>query len=116
MHLLMQFTNAASSCQLLLFYLFDMKQRHSTIQGMHAKIRKDPKAFESFTKTFMSRNFQSKLLKAVAIPDGADAKFVLKRLVPMLTTGGKNTVFGALERRAAAGQILAMGRKYGGAR
>jgi hypothetical protein len=39
----------------------------------------------------------------------------LKKLVPILASGGKQTIFGALERRRAGGEILAMGRKYGGA-
>ena len=42
-HLLMQFTTAAASCQLLIFYLFDRKQRHSVLRNMAAKIRGDPK-------------------------------------------------------------------------
>ena len=36
----------------------------------------------------------------------------MKKLIPVLTSGRKKTVFGALERRAAAGEILAMGRAY----
>jgi hypothetical protein len=35
--------------------------------------------------------------------------------VPILASGGKQTIFGALERRRAVGEILAMGRKYGAA-
>ena len=112
-HLLLQFTNNAASCSNLLFLLFDQKQRHSVIGSMHAKIRHDPAAFEKFTRTFMSKEFQTKIQRSVADPEGRDAKEVLKKLVPILTVGGKRTVFGALERRAAAGEILAMGRMFG---
>ena len=49
-HLLMQFTTAAASCQLLIFYLFDRKQRHSVLRNMAAKIRCDPKKFDDFAK------------------------------------------------------------------
>ena len=45
----------------------------------------------------------------VANPEGKQAKEVLKKLIPVLTSGGKKIVFGALERRAAAGEILNMG-------
>ncbi len=107
----MQFTNAAATCQLLLFYLFDRKQRHSTIRNMHAKIRQDPNAFEEFTKMFMSAKFQADLQQAVENPNGKAAQRVMRRLVPVLTSGGKRTVFGALERRSAAGEILALGRR-----
>lgn len=112
-HLLLQYTNAAASSVLLLFFLFDQKQRHSTIRNMSAKVKQNPRAFEKFTKTFMSADFQTQLQKSVAKPDSKDAKKVLAKLVPILSTGGKKTVFGALERRSAAGEILAMGRKYG---
>ena len=114
-HLLMQFTSAAADCRLLLFYLFDRKQRMSTISTMHAKIKQNPKSFEQFTRTFMEKDFQTKLQNAVANPEGKDGKYVLNKLVPMLASGGRNTVFGALERRSAAGEILAMGRKHGAA-
>ena len=52
-HLLMQFTTAAASCQLLIFYLFDRKQRHSVLRNMTAKIRGDPKKFDDFAKKIM---------------------------------------------------------------
>ena len=48
-------------------------------------------------------------------PEGKQTKEVLKNLMPRLTSGGKKSVFGALERRAAAGEILAVGRAYYGA-
>ena len=82
---------------------------------MHAKVKQNPKSFEQFTRTFMEKDFQTKLQSAVANPEGKDGKYILNKLVPMLASGGRNTVFGALERRSAAGEILAMGRKYGAA-
>jgi len=82
---------------------------------MHVKIRQDAAAFEKFTKLFTSESFQTKLRMGIANPEGKQAKEVLKKLIPVLTSGGKKTVFGALERRAAAGEILAMGRAYGAA-
>ena len=112
-HLLLQFTAHAATSRSLLFYLFDRKQRHLTVRAMSAKIRQDPKSFAEFTTKFCSSDFQDKLKMAVASPDGPEAKAVLKDLIPVLTCGGKRTVFGALERRSAAGQILAMARKHG---
>ena len=98
-----------------MFYLFDQKQRHTTARSLSAKVKQGPNAFERFTKTFMSTSFQQKLRVSVANPDSKSAKEVIGKLLPVLTTGSKNTSFGALERRAAAGEILAMGRKYGAA-
>ena len=80
---------------------------------MHAKWKTDPKKFEEFSKTFLSKEFQTKLKSAVANPDGKTAKSVLRIITPILKTAGKKTLFGALERHAAAGDILAMGRRFG---
>lgn len=61
----------------------------------------------------MSDSFQKNLRMSVANPEGKQAKHMLGKLLPVLTSGSKKTVFGALERRAAAGEILAMGHRYG---
>ena len=63
----------------------------------------------------MSKEFQAKLKRAVQNPSGCDAKSVLRHLVPIMKSVGKNTSFGALERHVAGGDILAMGRRYGAA-
>ena len=112
-HLLMQFTASAASCQLLLFYLFDKMQRHGTVQQLAARIKQNPKAFDEFTKTFTSSSFQKHLQKAVANPDSPQAKKVMNKLIPVMTSGSKSVTFSALQRRSTAGEILAMGRKYG---
>ena len=85
------------------------------MRGMHGKVKADPKAFEEFAKKFMSKEFQAKLKRAVQNPSGCDAKSVLRHLVPIMKSVGKNTSFGALERHVAGGDILAMGRRYGAA-
>ena len=41
-------TNApATDCELL-YYLYDMKERHKVVNNMRAKVRKDPAAFDKF--------------------------------------------------------------------
>ena len=80
---------------------------------MHVKIRQGAAAFEKFTKLFTSEDFQTKLQMGITNPERKQAKEVLKKLVPVLTGGGKKTVVGALERRAVAGEVLVMGRAYG---
>ena len=112
-HILQQYSNMAAKCRLFIFYLFDKMQRHCTIRSLSAKISKDKEAFEKFTKIFLSNAFQCKLHGAISNPDGSDAKYILNKLVPILTQGSKSTPFGVFERRSAAGEILAMGNKYG---
>ena len=112
-HLLMQFTTNAASCQPLLFQLFDQMKRQSAILGMHGKCVSDKEAFEEFAHEFSSEEFHEKMRDAVKNPAGESAKFVLRKIVPFLTTAGRKTVFGAVERNKCAGEILALGRKYG---
>ena len=114
-HLLMQYTTTAASCQPLLFYLFDQKQRHGTIKSMYAKALSNEQDFDRFVSDYMSDDFQQKLQEAVLRPHSSSAKHVLGKLVPVLTGGSKKTVFGALERNENAGKIMALGRRFGSA-
>ena len=112
-HLLMQYTTNAASCSPLLFQLFEQRWRHDVISGMHANVTSDPKGFEQFANEFVSEEFQTKLRDAKHNPSGPSAKYVMNKLVPVLTYAGRKSVFGALERNESAGQILALGRRFG---
>ena len=68
---------------------------------MSVKVRGDPTAFQRFVEEFSSDTFQDKLMYVVAHPKSKDAKYVLNKLMPVLTTAGKHTAFGSLERNAA---------------
>ena len=112
-HLLMQFSSVPASCQMLIFYLFDIQRRHDNIRGVSARRKSDPKAFDKLSKEFTSAEFQVKVQNAVAHPSSKDAKYVLKKLLPVLTTAGKNTCFGALERNSSLGETYALIRRFG---
>ncbi|KAL7549323.1 hypothetical protein ACHAWF_017111 [Thalassiosira exigua] len=112
-HLLMQFTAVPSSCAHLVFFLFDVKRRHQNISGMAAKVRNDRLAFQKFVEEFQSDAFQEKLRWSVKHPDSKDGRYVKNKLMPVLTTAGKHTTFGALERNSAVGELLAMIRRFG---
>jgi len=112
-HLILQYTTNAASNRPLLFQLFESDRRHSVIRGMHAKVSSDQKGFEQFANEFSSLEFQAKLINATKNPKGKAAKYVLGKLVPVLTCAGKKSTFGALERNESAGQILALGRHFG---
>ena len=114
-HLLMQFTTNAASCRPLLFYLFDQLQRHGSIKGMHAKRVNKENEFAKFAEEFMSESFQEKLKEAVKDPHGKVGKEVMKKIEPILTGGGKQTLYGALARADTGGKIMAMRRRYGSA-
>ena len=114
-HLLMQYTTSAASCRPLLFYLFDQKQRHASIKGMYAKVLSDKRAFDQLSKECKSPIFHERLQNAVKNPQCKDGKYIAKRLVPVLSFGGKKTVFGAMERNESKGEILALGRRFGSA-
>lgn len=88
-HLLLQFSAAAGKCQVLIFYLFDIQRRHSNIQGVSSRKKSDPLAFDQLSKEMASAKFQVKLQHAVADPKCQDAKYVLKKLIPVPTNTGK---------------------------
>ena len=83
------------------------------ISGMHANVASNPRGFEQFAKEFQTEEFQAKLRDAISNPNGRSAKYALDKLVPVLTYAGRKSVFGALERNESAGQILALGRRFG---
>jgi len=112
-HLIMQYTTNAACNRQLLCQLFESKRRHGVITNMHAKASTNPKEFEKFADEFSTSEFQEKLKAAVRNPDGADAKYVLNKVTPLLTFAGRKSAFGALERNQSAGEMLALGRRYG---
>ena len=57
-HLLLQHTNAASKNRELLFYLFDCDAKHTVINNMAKKVRKEPQAFAKHAKLLRSENFK----------------------------------------------------------
>ena len=112
-HLLLQFSAVPSSCSMLIFYLFDIRRRHSNIRGMATKRNADPKAFENWSKEIMSASFQTKIQNAVADPDSKDAKYVVQKLYPMLKTTGKRTPLGPMEMASSTGENYALMRRFG---
>ena len=77
----MQFSAVPVSCQMLIFYLFDMKRRHDNIRGMSACCKSDPNAFDKLSKEFTPTNFQVKIQNMVAHPESNDATYVLSKLL-----------------------------------
>ena len=90
-HLLMQFSVVPATCQMLIFYLFDIHRRHSNICEMSTYRKADPSKFNEFSEEVMPSVFQEKLKNAVAYPDSRDAKYVLNKFLPVLAAAGKHT-------------------------
>ena len=60
--------------------------------------RADPTKFDKFSEEIMSNVFQEKLKLTVVNHESKDATCVLNTLHPGLTTAGKHTSFGTLEK------------------
>ena len=112
-HLFNQFSSTAATCRLLIFYLFDIQRRHNNIRGISGRYNADREAFEKLSQEITTSAFQSKVQNAVADPKSKDAKYVLKRLIPVLTSAGKNTSYGCLQKNASLGEMYAMMRRFG---
>jgi len=82
---------------------------------MQAKASSDPREFDIFATEFASEEFHAKLKAATKNPEGSDAKYVLNKVTPLMSFAGRKSAFGALERNQSAGEILALGRRFGNA-
>jgi hypothetical protein len=113
-HCLLQFTAVPAKCKILQIFLYDIQRRHQNIQGMAASRKQDPLHFDEFANEFMSVEFQDKIRHTVEDPTAhKDSRYILRKLLPKMTTAAKNTSFGALERTSALGDTYAMLRRYG---
>ena len=112
-HLLGQYTTVAACCRPFIFSELDKMQRHENVRRMKAKVQKDPKAFKAMAEEFLTPEFGSDLKKGVANPASKEGQKILAKIGPVLKAAGKKTVFGPLERYSSAGEILAMGRRFG---
>ncbi|KAJ9438294.1 hypothetical protein DIPPA_04784 [Diplonema papillatum] len=96
-------------CARLLFYLYDMRQRHELCRASAARFRTRPDEAGRFVEVLNSERFK----EALGHPDRADpesraSKYIASRLLPFLATSGcANTAFNPLRRRAAKGEMLA---------
>ena len=112
-HVLMQYTTTGACDRQLLCQLYESNRRHSVITNMHAKATSNKREFDMFADEFASEQFQAKLKAAVKDPEGSDAKYVLNKVTPLMSFAGRKSAFGALERNQSAGEILALGRRFG---
>ena len=112
-HLLRQHTNAAACSSDLLYYLYDVKERHQVIRNFNTKIRKDPTAFRKFANLVVSDKFQNKLKQAVQDPESVEANQVLKIILPILSFGGRNTVAGVLNDITSLERAMAVAKRHG---
>jgi hypothetical protein len=112
-HLLSQFSSAAATCSMLVFYLFDIQQRHNNIRNIATKRNADKKAFEEFSKEITSTEFEIKLQNANANPASKDAKYVLRKLIPMLSSASKQTSYGGLSKNSMLGETYALICRFG---
>ena len=70
-------------------------------------------SIDAFPAELSTDKFQDFLQYAVAHLESKDAKYILNKLMPVLTTAGKRTTFGSLERNVAMGEFLSMIRHFG---
>lgn len=114
-HLLLQFTNAAATHRQLMFYLFDTQARHDVIYNYNTKIRKDPTAWQKFSKLMTSEEFLQKVSVAAADPkqDPKITREVIKTVLPVMSFGTKRSVAGSLTDSSGMSRAYALHRRYG---
>jgi hypothetical protein len=98
---------------MLIFYLFDIQRRHNNIRNIAAKHNTNKETFEEFSKEITPTEFEIKLQNAVANPASKDAKYVLRKLIPMLSSAGKQTSYGGLLKNSMLGETYALICRFG---
>lgn len=101
---LVQFSAVHATFQMVTFYLFDILRRHTNVHVMSTHHKADPTKLDKITEEIMLNVFQEKLRHTVVNPESKDATCVINTLPPVLTTVGKHTSFGTLERDSSLGE------------
>jgi len=113
-HLLMQHTNAAATNRELLFFLFDVKSRHSIVHNFYSAIKNDSQAFGTYSEFVGSSEFADKIKQAARNPTSQEAKEVLQEVLPVLSLGTKNNFLaGALGDTTSVSRGMAQAKRYG---
>ena len=112
-HLLQQFTAVPATCRELIFYLFDQKQRQATIKSMFTKVHANPDAFQKLGNIMASKDFPNKIKEAIERPKTKEAEDVISQILPVLSTAGRNTTFGAFEQSTSIAESIALTQRHG---
>ena len=82
-------------------------------RGVCASVKSNPKAFKMFSKLSNSELFLEKLKNAVLNPKSDDAKFVLRKVQPVLNFCGNHNTYSPILSNRMRTIIYAMTQRYG---
>ena len=112
-HLLRQYSQQFACDKRFIFYLFNQTQRHAAAQGVDARLKCNPSAFEAFSEAVCDPNFQEIIDAAIVNPKGAEAKEVMKRLGTYIELCGNKVPFGPAERNLGITKLYSLVHRYG---
>ena len=107
-HLLMQHDNRFSTCQALLFTLFNQLQRHAACSNVQIRVKNSDKAMDAFTRLVNSDSFVTDLDAALADSNSARAKTLVRKIVDVSRLVGAPIPWSQMERESAMCRMFAL--------
>lgn len=114
-HLLLQHTQYAAKDPSLLAYLFDQRRRHGVNTSISAHMKGTGTKVTKANAFINNPTFPAKLQAAINDPNCAEAKEILKTIVPFLSIPTKKVPFGSLDYGSHMAQVIAQARRYNNA-
>ena len=112
-HMLLQHDAKHAQSRNLLFLLSNQKLRHATIGSVTARLKGDPQSLARWATMVGDEAFWVEVEQAERAPEGAQAKRVLARLLPILNVCGKDIPFSSAERNDSNTRMMALTRLCG---
>ena len=110
-HMMLQHQVRYAQCVQLIFFLADQMQRHALLIAVAARVHNP--CFTQWQQIVSAPDFVDKMERAVAKPDGPEAKEMTRRMLPLVAVVGRLVPYSRLERRAVRSKLLGLTLKFG---
>ena len=110
-----QYDNRFAECIPLLQHCGNVSHRHATNKAVAIRVNSHPEAFAKFQALVDDEAFQSKLLRAQALPKGAEAAEIMKTVVSFINAAAVKIPWGMRERANEVHALIAGQRAHGAA-
>ena len=111
--LLLAYNGAFESCPKFIFLAFNQLQIRAASRGVAYEAKSNSKHLASLKDMLQSPDFDGLLASAVADPDGAAGKKVIRMIGPLIRKVGRKIPHGPLERANELSVLYAMQQRYG---
>jgi hypothetical protein len=112
-HLLLQYHGRHARDQRFCFSQFNMRQRHAASRAAVLRVRNSRGAINEFIAMTSEDTFKLRLSLAVDDPDSDDAKFLARKILPLMTSVGATVPYSPSERKDMFSRFVSSMYQYG---